>query len=55
VTPLQVSQALKVKGFDIDRRKIEVAGDIKTLGTYSAIINLHREVAVNIGLEVVAE
>jgi large subunit ribosomal protein L9 len=55
VTPLQVSQALKVKGFDIDRRKIEMVGDIKTLGNYSAIINLHRDVTVNIGIEVVAE
>ena len=55
VTPLQISQALKLKGFDIDRRKIEVVGDIKTLGTYQAILNLHREVSVNIGLEVVAE
>jgi len=55
VTPLQVAQALKAKGFDIDRRKIEVVGDIKTLGTYGAIVNLHRDVAVNIGLEVVAE
>ncbi len=55
VTPLQISQVLKTKGFDIDRRKIELVGDIKTLGTYSAIINLHRDVAVNITVEVVAE
>ena len=55
VTPLQISQALKVKGFDIDRRKIELVGDIKTLGTYGAIVNLHRDVAVNIVVEVVAE
>src|SRR5262249_19777305 len=55
VTPLQVAQALKVKGFDIDRRKIEMVGDIKMLGNYSAILNLHRDVAVNIGVEVVAE
>jgi len=55
VTPLQISQVLKNKGFDIDRRKIELVGDIKTLGTYSAIVNLHRDVAVTIGVEVVAE
>jgi large subunit ribosomal protein L9 len=54
VTPLQVSQALKVKGFDIDRRKIEVA-DIKMLGTYQARLNLHRDVSIDIGVEVVAE
>lgn len=54
VTPLQVSQALKAKGFDVDRRKIEV-DDIKMLGSYKATLNLHRDVAVEIGLEVVAE
>ena len=54
ITPLQVSQALKNIGYDIDRRKIEV-DDIKLLGSYEAIINLHREVSVKIGVDVVAE
>jgi large subunit ribosomal protein L9 len=55
ITPLQVSQALKNAGFDIDRRKIEVVSEIKTLGSYQAIVNLHRNVTVQIGIEVVAE
>jgi large subunit ribosomal protein L9 len=54
ITPLQVSQALKNAGYEIDRRKIEV-DDIKLLGTYEAIVNLHRDVAVKIGVEVIAE
>ncbi|MFN4082201.1 MAG: 50S ribosomal protein L9 [Bacteroidia bacterium] len=54
VTPLQVSQVLKTKGFDIDRRKIEL-DDIKTLGSYKATLNLHRDVSVEIGLDVVEE
>jgi large subunit ribosomal protein L9 len=54
ITPLQVSQALKTKGFEIDRRKIEI-DDVKTLGTYQATVNLHREVTVNIVVEVVVE
>lgn len=54
VTPLQVAQALKTKGYEIDRRKIEV-GDIKVLGSYQATLNLHRDVVVNIQLEVVSE
>jgi large subunit ribosomal protein L9 len=54
ITPLQVSQALKTAGYEIDRRKIEV-DDIKLLGTYEAIVNLHRDVTVKVGLEVVAE
>lgn len=54
ITPLQVSQALKNAGYEIDRRKIEV-DDIKLLGTYEAIVNLHRDVTVKVGVEVVAE
>lgn len=54
VTSLQIAQALTAKGYDIDRRKIEV-GDIKVLGTYEATVNLHRDVVVNVKIEVVAE
>jgi large subunit ribosomal protein L9 len=54
ITPLQVTQALKNKGFDIDRRKIEI-NDVKTLGSYEATLNLHRDVTINIIVEVVAE
>lgn len=54
VTPLQIAQELKVQGYDIDRRKIELS-DIKTLGSYEATLNLHRDVVVNIKVEVVAE
>jgi large subunit ribosomal protein L9 len=54
ITPLQVSQTLKTKGFEIDRRKIEI-DDVKSLGTYQATVNLHREVTVNIAVEVVVE
>jgi large subunit ribosomal protein L9 len=54
VTALQIAQALKTQGYDIDRRKIEV-GDIKVLGKYEATLNLHRDVVVNVALEVVAE
>jgi len=34
ITTLQIANALKEKGFDVDRRKI-VADDIKELGSYS--------------------
>jgi large subunit ribosomal protein L9 len=43
-----------VKGYDIDRRKIEI-NDIKVLGSYEAIVNLHREVSVTIKVEVISE
>lgn len=54
ITPLQVAQALKVKGYEIDRRKIEI-DDVKVLGSYEAIVNLHREVSVTVKVEVVSE
>ena len=54
VTTIQIAQALKDKGFDVYRRKI-VVDDIKFLGEYTATVNLHREVSVNINLNVVQE
>lgn len=55
ITPLQISQALKNEGFEVDRRKIIIDQDIKTLGTYTATLNLHREISVKVNLEVIAE
>jgi large subunit ribosomal protein L9 len=54
ITPLQISQALKNKGFEIDRRKIEI-NDVKMLGSYEATLNLHRDVTLNIAIEVITE
>lgn len=54
VTNIQVAQALKDMGYDVDRRRIAV-DDIKMLGNYKATINLHREVSIDVDLEVVQE
>jgi len=55
ITPLQISQALKNKGFEVDRRKVVIDQDIKNLGSYTATVNLHREISVHVNIEVVAE
>jgi len=55
VTALQVSDALKVKGFDVDRKKISFKEQPKELGTYTALLDLHKEVKHNIQVKVVAE
>ena len=57
VNAIQVSQALKDQfDVDIDRKKIHVDHEhIKELGTYKAKIRLHKEVQVEITLEVFAE
>ncbi len=55
ITSLQISQALKNEGFEVDRRKIVLDQDIKTLGAYTATVNLHREHSIQVNVEVVAE
>lgn len=53
ITTLQVADALKNKGFDIDRKKISVDTDIKTLGEYTAEIDLHKDVKHEVAIRVV--
>ncbi|MBS3915374.1 MAG: 50S ribosomal protein L9 [Bacteroidetes bacterium] len=54
VTALQVANAIKEKGIEVDRRKI-VFDDIKMLGSYTANINLFKEINAQVNIEVVAE
>ena len=54
VNSIMISERLKEKGFDIDRKKI-VLKDVKEVGTYTALIKLHREVKVDVEFEVVSE
>lgn len=54
VTSIQISDALKAKGFDVDRKKITVE-DVKTIGTYKATLDLHKEVKHAVTVNVVAE
>ena len=55
VNNIQVAEELSKQGFDIDRKTIVIKDAIKEVGTYSAVIKLHREVSAEITLEVVAE
>ncbi len=57
VNALQIAEAIKNQyDIDIDRKKIMVDGDaIKELGTYTAKINLHKDVRVDLKFEVVGE
>jgi len=54
VTNTQVSDYLKEKGFDIDRKKITM-DDVKFVGDFSAILDLHKEVKHKVAVSVVAE
>ena len=54
VNAAHISDELKKKGFDIDRRIIAIK-DIKNVGDYVAVVNLHKEVFVEIPVKVVSE
>lgn len=56
VNNIQLAEALKEAGFDIDRKKIVLESDaIKNLGAYEATINLHKEVKATLKFEVIGE
>src|SRR5260370_5983936 len=55
VTSLQISDALRAKGFDVDRKKISFKEQPKELGTYTELLDLNKEVKHNISVSVVAD
>jgi large subunit ribosomal protein L9 len=55
VNTIQVSDALKKLGFEVDRRRITFETDVKFVGDYIANLNLHKEVKVQVQFSVVAE
>lgn len=56
VTSLQIADALSKHGVNVDRKKISLDTDhIKSLGTYSALVNLHKDIKAKVNFEVVAE
>ncbi len=55
ITSLQVSDALKAKGFDVDRKKIFFKEQPKQLGDYVVNLDLHKEVKHEIKIKVEAE
>jgi large subunit ribosomal protein L9 len=55
VTALQIADALKAKGFDIDRKKVHLKETPKQIGTYNITLDLHKEVKHEIKVNVVAE
>lgn len=56
VTNIQLANAIKEQvGLEIERKKIHVPDDVKDLGTYTARIDLHKEVSCDVSFEVVGE
>jgi len=55
VNTIQIADALKKEGFEVDRRRITFETEPKFVGEYIANLNLHKEVKVQVPFEVVAE
>jgi large subunit ribosomal protein L9 len=55
VTTQQVAVELANRGFDIDRRDITLDEEIRTVGAYTARIQLHEGVEANLDLQVIPE
>jgi large subunit ribosomal protein L9 len=56
VNNIQVAEALKEKGFEVDRKQITIKEDsIKEIGKHTAKVKFHRDVVVELEFEVVAE
>jgi large subunit ribosomal protein L9 len=52
VTSVDIAHELEVRGFNIDRRKIELDQPLKSIGEFDVPIKLHREVTVQIKVTV---
>ena len=56
VTVLQIADALSKHDVIVDRKKIHLDTEhIKALGTYTATVNLHKDVKAKVTFEVIAE
>lgn len=55
VTTIQIAEAIEKAGFEVDRKLITLKDAIKEAGSYKAIVKLHKEVTVEVALEVVVE
>lgn len=54
VTSAQIATALAERGFEIDRRRIELREGIKLVGEHAVPVKLHREVIAKLRIQVVA-
>ena len=56
VNTIQIADALKGKGFEIERKHISLSdNNIKTTGAYVATVRLHKEVSKEIEFDVIEE
>ena len=54
VTSADIAQALQAKGFDIDKRRIQLHDPLKALGETMVPVRIHRDVTAPVKVKVVA-
>ena len=55
VTNIQIADELAKKGFEIDRKTILIKEPVKEVGSYKAVVKLHKDISVEIPFEVISE
>jgi large subunit ribosomal protein L9 len=55
VTTADIAQALKDKGFDIDKRRIALAEPLKAIGETTVPVKIHRDVTAQVKVKVVRQ
>lgn len=55
VTTMDIAEALKAEGYDIDKKKISLEEPIKRLGSYTVEVKIHPEISASVKVNVVAE
>ncbi len=55
VTAMDIAEALKAAGYDVDKRKVQLEEPIKRLGSYTVDIKIHPEITAKVTVEVVSD
>lgn len=55
VTSMDIAEALKERGYEIDRHRLHLREPIKRLGDVAVPLRLHRQVTVELQVKVIAE
>src|SRR5215204_6425547 len=55
VTSMDLAEALKERGYEIDRHRIHLREPLKRLGEFNVPVRLHREVSIELQVKVVPE
>lgn len=55
VTSMDIADALKEKGYEVDRKRVVLRDPIKEMGEYTVKVKLHREVTLDVPVRVTNE